>query len=52
MDVNDSRPVDPELDRRLRLLFGSFASELEGRGAAELLDAETQEALEALGYLR
>ena len=33
-------------------LFASFGSELQGAERQELLDAETRNALEALGYIR
>jgi len=36
----------------LRQLFGRFEQELDGGSAAELLDAQTQSRLEALGYVR
>ena len=40
------------LGGRLRLLFESFERRLEGSEVTEVLDADTQEALRALGYIR
>ena len=50
--ADDGKAVDPDLEDQLSLLFRSFEADLEGRDPAEILDPETQQALEALGYLR
>jgi hypothetical protein len=50
--ANDRQPLDPKLRERLSRLFSSFGAELEGSVRHELLDPETLEALEALGYAR
>jgi hypothetical protein len=50
--ADDGKAVDPDLEHQLSLLFRSFEADLEGRDPAEILDPETQQALEALGYVR
>ena len=52
MGANDARPVDATLAARLSALFRSFADELAGRDAEEAVDADVQDALETLGYVR
>jgi hypothetical protein len=46
------QPLDGELAAELMARFAAFENELRGSEVAEPLDAETQRALEALGYVQ
>jgi arylsulfatase len=50
--ANDGAPISPALREQTAALFGVFAAELDESPSGELLDRETQQALEALGYAR
>ena len=50
--ANDGEPVAPERRDEAAALFEVFASELDTSPGGELLDRQTQQALEALGYAR
>lgn len=50
--ANDGGPVEPSQREEAEALFEAFASELGASPGGELLDQQTQQALEALGYAR
>ena len=53
VEANDGDPVEGATRARLAALFATFRRTLEGGGEQqELLDRQTREALEALGYAR
>ena len=47
-----SSPLNAEERRSVKARFRSFEEAIERRVATELLDEESQQSLEALGYIR
>ncbi len=52
ISANDSDPIEDDVAAHVEQLFHTFELQLEGSNAEELVDSETQEILEALGYAR
>jgi len=50
--ADDSGPVEKDIATELKELFHTFELKIEGNASKELVDPETQKALEALGYVR
>jgi hypothetical protein len=49
--ASDTPRPQPDVERRLKLLFGAFEKELTGTASGERMDPHTEEALRALGYV-
>jgi hypothetical protein len=52
ISANDADPIEDDVAVHMEQLFQTFELQLEGSKADELVDSETQEILEALGYAR